>query len=81
MNSQVLEEKLIIFENDLTKECHSYGWVRAMRKSSALYEETLFLKIENEKLFREINHYKKEMISDIVNELCDKVVIAHMSMK
>tara|TARA_B110000495_G_scaffold161291_1_gene145884 strand:+ start:368 stop:565 length:198 start_codon:yes stop_codon:yes gene_type:complete len=65
MNSQVLEEKLIIFENDLTK----------------LYEETLFLKIENEKLFREINHYKKEMISDIVNELCDKVVIAHMSMK
>lgn len=85
MDPQVLEEKLILFEDDLIKECHSYGWCRAKHKSSKLYEETLILNFKNEKLLKEIislkrecHTYKKEMISeivsDLVKDLCDNVI-------
>ena len=74
MDPQALEDKLIIFEDDLRNECHSYGWSRAQHKASQLYEETLVLKLENELLLKEVHLYKKEMISEIVWDLCDAVI-------
>tara|TARA_B110000967_G_scaffold202195_1_gene240626 strand:- start:58 stop:309 length:252 start_codon:yes stop_codon:yes gene_type:complete len=62
MDPQVLEEKLIIFEDELLKECHSYGWVRAQHCSSKLYEETLMLKLENDTLKKDINKYQDEIL-------------------
>jgi len=81
MDPQVLEAKLILFEDDLIKECHSYGWCRAKHKSLKLYEETLNLKLENETLLKEISSlkrdallHKKEMISELVGELVGGLV-------
>jgi len=74
MDPQALEEKLIIFEDELRNECHSYGWKCAENKATALYEETLVLKLENELLLKEVHIYKKQMISEIINDLCDSVI-------
>ena len=74
MNPQVLEEKLIIFEDELRLECHSYGWKCAENKATQLYEETLVLKLENELLRKEVHIYEKKMINEIVLDLCDAVI-------
>jgi|TARA_B110000902_G_C14069831_1_gene498836 hypothetical protein len=81
MNQVDYREKVIIFKQNLNKECHTYGWSSAERCATQLYVNNLNLEDENMYLYEEMNRYKNNYetminseIKNIINDLTDKVI-------
>ena len=81
MNQEDYREKVIIFKQNLNKECHTYGWSSAERCATQLYVNNLNLEDENMYLYEEMNRYKNNYetminseIKNIINDLTDKVI-------
>jgi len=74
MNPVDIPEKVYIFEQNLNKECYSYGWGRGIRTASNLYSDNLEIQEELDKHKMKIDVYKKEInrLQSVITEGIDE---------
>jgi len=70
---QAVNDKVIIYEEELKNECYKYGWCRAESRVIALYEESLHLKHELSESAVTIDALLEERSNSLIYYFLDEI--------